>query len=91
MHSEIQRRKNNLSCAALIGNKVMSRFAQALLKFKCRSKINISQGSGCRSVVGAVACDMIDPRFKPRHRQSFIPQIIYQLYPRKDKTREKYA
>ena len=32
-------------------------------------------GSGCGSVGRAVATDTRDPRFKPRHRQSFIHRI----------------
>ena len=47
--------------------------------------------SGCGSVGRAVASDTRDPRFKPRHRKSFIYQIIYQLYHRKDENKEKEA
>ena len=45
------------------------------------------RGSGCGSVVRAVASDTSDPRFKSKHRQNFI----FQLYNRKDKHKEKEA
>ena len=48
-------------------------------------------GSGCGSVGRAVGSDTKDPRFKPPHRQSFIYQIFYQLYHRKDEIKEKEA
>ena len=54
-------------------------------------KRNVCQGSGCRSVGGVVTSDTRDLRFEPRHRQSLIYQIIYQLYLRKDENKEKEA
>ena len=44
-------------------------------------------GSGCGSVGRAVASDTRDPQYKSRHRQN----IIYQLYNRKDRNKEKEA
>ena len=49
----------------------------------------IDAGSGCGSVGRAVASDTRDLRFKPHHQKSFIHQIIYQLYHRKDQNKWK--
>ena len=53
--------------------------------------IKDSLGSGCGSVGRSVASDTRDLWFKSRHRQNFIYQIIYQLFNRKDKNKEKEA
>ena len=65
--------------------------AKLLLERGRRLTIAATWDSGCGSVGGAVTSDTRDPRFKPRHRESFIYQIIYQLFHRKGGNKEKEA
>ena len=65
--------------------------AKLLLERGRRLTIAATWDSGCGSVGGAVTSDTRDPRFEPRHRESFIYQIIYQLFHRKGGNKEKEA